>query len=322
MESQGLTTSSQTKSRHNAFVRFLLKSWQPVPTWQSTIVLFFLIGLALIGFGVALIAINANIVEVTQRYDDLDACETVPGTCTVKFEVTKDMEQPIFFYYEIENFYQNHRRYINSRSSTQLAGETATSSSEIKALEDACSPVVTNADMGKTIGADGTTSLAKTTDIAIPCGLIAKSFFNDEYTLYKEDGVTNIPIDETNIAWPSDRDNKFKNPTNPVDSTKQWISMENEHFIVWMRTAGLPDFRKLWGRITVDLPVGTYNLKITNNYKVTDFEGKKSFVLSTTGPFGGKNNFLAISYLAVGGVCVAVAIFFFIRWRQYSKKNM
>ncbi len=49
----------------------------------------------------------------------------------------------------------------------------------------------------------------------------------DEYALYKEDGVTNIPIDETNIAWPSDRDNKFKNPTDPIDSTKQWISMEN-----------------------------------------------------------------------------------------------
>jgi len=32
-----------------------------------------------------------------------------------------------------------------------------------------------------------------------------------------------------------------------------------------MRTAGLPDFRKLWGRITVDLPAGTYNLKIDNS---------------------------------------------------------
>lgn len=28
--------------------------------------------------------------------------------------------------------------------------------------------------------------------------------------------------------------------------------MENEHFIVWMRTAGLPTFRKLYGKIHED----------------------------------------------------------------------
>ena len=32
--------------------------------------------------------------------------------------------------------------------------------------------------------------------------------------------------------------------------------MTNEHFIVWMRTASLSQFRKLWGVIDVDLPGG------------------------------------------------------------------
>jgi len=41
-----------------------------------------------------------------------------------------------------------------------------------------------------------------------------------------------------------------------------------EHFIVWMRTAGLPNFRKLWGTITDDLPAGEYTLKIEDNYEV------------------------------------------------------
>lgn len=31
-----------------------------------------------------------------------------------------------------------------------------------------------------------------------------------------------------------------------------------EHFIVWMRTAGLPSFRKLWGRIETQLQPGQY----------------------------------------------------------------
>ena len=44
-----------------------------------------------------------------------------------------------------------------------------------------------------------------------------------------------------------------------------------EHFIVWMRTAGLPNFRKLWGKIDTDLKAGQYKVKISNNYQVKPF---------------------------------------------------
>lgn len=33
----------------------------------------------------------------------------------------------------------------------------------------------------------------------------------------------------------------------------------------WMRIAALPDFRKLWGRILVDIPAGTYQVSIQNS---------------------------------------------------------
>lgn len=44
-----------------------------------------------------------------------------------------------------------------------------------------------------------------------------------------------------------------------------------EHFIVWMRTAGLPNFRKLWGRINETLQPGNYTINIVNNYDVSSF---------------------------------------------------
>jgi len=37
-------------------------------------------------------------------------------------------------------------------------------------------------------------------DVAIPCGLIAKSLFNDKFKMTKKDG-TPVTIDEKNIAW-------------------------------------------------------------------------------------------------------------------------
>jgi hypothetical protein len=64
-------------------------------------------------------------------------------------------------------------------------------------------------------------------------------------------------IDETGIAWESDKEYKFKNLDSDWEN-RQWLDVKDEHFIVWMRTAGLPNFRKLYGKIEDDLPKGKY----------------------------------------------------------------
>lgn len=88
-----------------------------------------------------------------------------------------------------------------------------------------------------------------------------------------------------------------------------------------MRTAGLPNFRKLWGKINRDLAPGTYTVKIVNNYDVNGFEGNKSFVLSTTNALGGKNYFLAVCYIVVGSLCLVFAIIFLVAFLKKKKDN-
>ena len=71
------------------------------------------------------------------------------------------MEPPVYVYYELENFYQNHRRYVKSRDDVQLReGKLLTASD----LSD-CEPLIQSQN--------GTKS-----PIRHPCGLIAGSFFN------------------------------------------------------------------------------------------------------------------------------------------------
>lgn len=72
----------------------------------------------------------------------------------------------------------------------------------------------------------------------------------------------------------------------------------------------MPNFRKLWGKIDQTMSKGTYTLLIQNNYDVKLYDGKKTFVLSNTNAFGGRNLFLSICYLVVGALCILFAIIF------------
>ena len=88
-----------------------------------------------------------------------------------------------------------------------------------------------------------------------------------------------------------------------------------------MRTAGLPNFRKLWGKIEGNLAPGDYYLKIVNNYEVLPFQGQKSFVISTTNALGGKNYFLAICYITVGTLYMLFAFVFCVAYLKKRNNN-
>ena len=292
-----------------------LPAWRPVPTITSTTITFISFGVIFIIIGIIILIYSGKIQEYSIRYDNHTECEN-QSICNIKITIDKKMKQPIMVYYQINKFYQNHRRYVKSKSDKQLNGKSF-SLKEMKNSGD-CAPAETNAEMNKKTSM--TNEELKDDDLAIPCGLIAKSFFNDKYALYKN-SISNdnkITIDEKDIAWQADKDIKYKN-TN--DLSKQWIDMTDEHFIVWMRPAGLPNFRKLWGRIREDLDEGDYVIHIENNYDVSDFKGEKKFVLSTVNAFGGKNNFLGLSYIIVGGVCLILAVIFLIGYDFHQKKE-
>ena len=78
-----------------------------------------------------------GMVNQTDLFDSYDATGKVCTTpfaadCTFKvcqdklnvIELKEDVPagQKLFLYYQLDNFYQNHRRYVKSRSNTQLNG--------------------------------------------------------------------------------------------------------------------------------------------------------------------------------------------------------
>lgn len=377
------------KPEDTPFKQQKLKAWQPILTPNWVIGTFAVVGLIFIPIGIILNTESENVVEYSIQYDgqgaDTQASSNIVSLgsgcflseesqrdtfdvdtrgCLVTFNVDKDMTAPIFVYYQLDNFYQNHRRYVQSRSDAQLRGDASASTSD-------CSPLESSGDVLK-YNSTGTTPLVSTTGTykLNPCGLIANSLFNDIFWVnsltvdgdkyyqtdkYKDTEVVNL-LDQTNIAWKSDIETKFKNIDEadratmtdnlflwenpkyryvipayegqpPIANKTAWTTeapsygVQDEHFIVWMRTAGLPSFRKLYGRIDTDLAAGTkLEFLVSSNFLVTTFDGKKSLVISTTSWFGGRNPFLGIAYIVVGSLCMLLAILFFAKHKLSPRK--
>lgn len=46
-------------------------------------------------------------------------------SCTVTFHINETVDGPLYVYYEMDKFYQNHRRYVSSLDYYQLNGQVS-----------------------------------------------------------------------------------------------------------------------------------------------------------------------------------------------------
>jgi len=251
--------------------------------------------------------------------DNNDFMQVNTTACRVQFYIPDELAPPVLLYYQLTNFYQNHRRYVQSFDQDQLKGK-ARSPSDIEGSQ--CDPLRTETQP------DGTEKAY------YPCGLIANSLFNDTFfspVQLNAGGSSNgnVTYNMTNkgIAWSSDADLYAKtdtpidqivppenwrvrypawNSTFPVPDLKEW-----EEFQVWMRTAGLPTFSKLALRNDNEsMPIGRYEMMIYDYFPVTLYSGTKSILVSTRTIMGGRNPFLGIAYIVVGGLCIILGTVF------------
>ncbi|OSX64635.1 hypothetical protein POSPLADRAFT_1178196 [Postia placenta MAD-698-R-SB12] len=349
---------SWRRPANTAFKQQRLKAWQPILTPKTVLPTLFIVGILFAPIGGLLIWGSGLVTEMTFDYtqcenqtpssssadltyhnftsykyqlkaSDAHAPYNPPSyafvnnsgnaQCYIQFDIPYSLTPSVFLYYKLTNFYQNHRRYVNSYDSNQLKGQYV-STSTLNGGD--CKPLATI--NGKAV---------------YPCGLIANSLYNDTYSALTS--TTNpsrtYNFSQTGIAWPGEAKKYATTPGYnvtdivPPPNWKKYSGGYNEsnlpdlksdeHFQNWMRTAGLPTFSKLYGRNDdTTLEKDRYTIIVDLNYPVISYGGTKSIVISTVSWIGGKNPFLGWAYVAAAALLVALAILGTIRHMVRPRK--
>lgn len=177
-----------------AFKQQRLKAWQPILTPKTVLPTLFIIGIIFAPIGGLLVWGSSQVSMIKLDYTDCASASaefsTLPkyhydlrssdshlsfaapqwsytaqpnSTCRIHFELPADLKPPVFLYYQLTNFYQNHRRYVQSLDTDQLKGKAV----DVGTLKNGnCKPLAVSWD-----------SVSGDRPI-YPCGLIANSLFN------------------------------------------------------------------------------------------------------------------------------------------------
>ncbi|KAI8926781.1 CDC50/LEM3 family [Entophlyctis helioformis] len=385
-QQQQLVEQAPPAKRQSMFNPDNMRSWKLVFTPITVMTICGAFAIVLLPIGAILFSANSQLNEVSMDYTE---CATTAGptfaapastvsgvssvsqwkydtaskTCTMRFKVPTTLRSKVFMYVRIGNMYQNHRLYVKSLDSDQLAGKVYPSAQDFPtSLQTSCAFLqYGNCDVAAGVSWAGNSlshaasnpdCMANPRAIVIqnanskaqyyPCGLIANSMFTDSISSLSCVGAScRIPtytFSESGIAWPEDKSlykvsgwasdpslqSQIPTMLIPPPQWRQawpelWGNGYNatnlpdlarwERFQVWMRKAGLPQFRKLWGRNDNEsLDAGEWEVSVIDVWDCRRFDGTKALVFSEVGLMGPKNSFIGIAFLTVGG-CSALFVF-------------
>lgn len=277
------SANTRNKPANTLFRQQRLAAWQPILSPPHVAGCLFAVAVLFIAIGYAILVANNNALDIEEPYGTKSACTAaenqglfvynISGKVTkmgcrkpIQFVITSTMKAPVYLYYKITKFYQNHRRFSKSRSDLQLAGEPGGNTDDCVPMRTPGTNTLSQQSGNAPISINGN-NYSYHQLVYSPCGLVPWSMFNDTFSLYRISSagtnelicnssafsrVNSQPLppqpnvtqyvpppgqqlagkpmcQKAGIAWSSDKDAKFKPP------------MMAEYLWTGQRNAYLPD---------------------------------------------------------------------------------
>ena len=105
--------SEYQKLKDSPFKQQTMPVWRPQLNPVIGLITFGLYTIVFFIFGAVLYSSSEGVVDVEVQYNELEDCKIKPGTrdteCTVDINITDErvLKAPVYFYYQLDNFYQN-----------------------------------------------------------------------------------------------------------------------------------------------------------------------------------------------------------------------
>ncbi|KAL0239437.1 hypothetical protein GEMRC1_009545 [Eukaryota sp. GEM-RC1] len=170
-----------------------------------------------------LLILHSSPIQVSDQYSS--TC--TDSLCDITLNIPETIKAPVYIYYELSNFHQNHRRYISSFSKSQLFD----SSPSLSSLKSDCEPLVK--------GDDG--------EVLLPCGLLPNTIFNDSFVFSQDSKV--LELDHDAAIWKRE-EGKY--------TAESDLDLSHPLFISWMKPFLVNKIRRLFGVIHDDVAKESY----------------------------------------------------------------
>jgi len=312
VETGGVGGFGEATSFGQHFATQTLPSLQVALTWRTAVAVVAAVGSLFVLLGVLLLTTAGSLQKAELEYDgsgslqalgletnNITAC-SVSKSCDFHATLTKDMKAPISVRYVVDPFFQTYPHYLESYNFKELSGRIP-------------------GEMART---HCTPTSPGTEDDLFPCGLIARSLFNDTYEVWAADDRP-LTLDRTGIAWPSDL-RRFANPAGyPYAAPWEWLyqrfpqvvseaaGVSTEAFAVWMRPAMTPHVEDLYGFLHEDLTAGQQiTIRVNASFPVGLDEGSFTKRLVLTGASSSASDSLGLGRLlfVAGLLCWSAAL--------------